>query len=40
MNQKQTRRVENMENKNEIKSHYSEITSWEDKDLNLKDKLL
>lgn len=40
MNQKQTQRVENMENKNEKNSHYSEITSWEDKDLNLKDKLL
>lgn len=41
MNQQETKRTENMsENMTEKTSHYTEITSWEDKDLNLKDKLL
>ena len=35
MNQQETKRTENMsENMTEKTSHYTEITSWEDKDLN------
>tara|TARA_B110001450_G_scaffold134625_1_gene126408 strand:+ start:4173 stop:5435 length:1263 start_codon:yes stop_codon:yes gene_type:complete len=51
MNQQETKRAENMNNgktnysaddstDDSTVSHYNEITSWEDKDLNLKDKLL
>ena len=49
MNQQETKRAENMNNgktnysaddstDDSTVSHYNEITSWEDKDLNLKDK--